>query len=208
MFQSMTMCLLSLVAVFLTAGARAGEFNPVLSIGDSAPVWSDLPGTDGKRHSLADLADRELVVLVFTCNSCPSATDYEDRIITLAKKFAAHGVEFVAVNVNKVPEDSFEEMTKRAEAKKFPFVYLFDETQQIAKDYGATFTPEFFVLDKSRKIAYMGGMDDSSYESMVTKRFLEPAIEAVLAGGKVDPTETTAIGCQIRYERTRRRPTK
>ncbi len=95
----------------------------------------------------------------------------------------------MAINVNKVPEDLLPQMRERAEAKGFDFPYLFDETQQIGRDFGANFTPEFFVLDKDRKIAYMGGMDDSSLEDMVKSNYLEPAVEAVLAGTAPETAE-------------------
>lgn len=195
--------LLALVGIGLVA---AGEYNPVLNVGDRGPEWKNLPGTDGKKHSLGDLKDKDVVVLFFTCNSCDVATEYEDRIIALANQIAGpkDRTAFVAVNVNKIPEDSLPEMKKRAEAKKFPFVYLFDETQQLAKAYGATSTPEFFVLDKSRKIAYMGGFDDSSNAKSVKQHFLADALEAVAAGKKPKTAETVAIGCLIRYERERR----
>jgi peroxiredoxin len=183
--------------------AVAGEFNEVLSIGDAAPAWKDLPGTDDKKHSLEDLKEKKLVVVVFTCNSCPIAADYEDRIIALAKKFSEQ-VGVVAINVNLIPDDSLPKMKERAEEKKFPFPYLFDESQQIAKDYGAVFTPQFFLLDENRQIAYMGGLDDNSNASLVTTNHLEPAIEAVLRGEKPATTETVARGCRIRFARKRR----
>lgn len=200
----------AIVCSCFLATAAAGEYNPVLSIGDAAPEWKSLPGTDGNKHSLAELKDKDVVVLFFTCNSCDVATEYEDRIIALAKKYAApkERIAFVAVNVNKIPADSLAEMKKRSEAKKFPFVYLFDETQQIAKAYGATSTPEFFVLDRDRHVAYMGGLDDSSNAKTVKRHFLDDALEAVLAGKRPKPAETVAIGCLIRYERERRKSSK
>ena len=198
---------LMFVVSLICVSTEAGQFNPTLNIGDKAPEWKDLPGIDGKAHSLAELSDKSAVVLVFTCNSCDVATDYEDRIIELAKKYAGPEgkAAVVAINVNKVPEDSLEKMKERAEAKKFPFTYLYDDTQKIAKDYGATFTPEFFVLDRERKIAYMGGMDDNSSASQVTKNYLSPALDAILAGSAPETKETSAIGCMIRYARERRR---
>lgn len=194
-----------IVAALWSGGrALAGEFNETLSPGDAAPAWENLPGVDGQRHSLADL-DAEVVVVVFTCNSCPVAADYEDRIIAMAKKYGgAEGkAAFVAINVNRIPEDSLPKMKERAEQQGFPFPYLFDESQNIAKAYGAAFTPEFFVLDKNRRVAYMGGMDDSSDPKRVKTRYLEPAIEAVLAGEKPETAETVARGCRIRYVRKR-----
>lgn len=189
--------------LFATALVEAGEYNPALNIGDPAPAWMDLPGVDGRRHSLADLSDKKAVVVVFTCNSCPIAQDYEDRLIAFAKKYSDQ-VAVVAINVNRNPEDRLPKMKERAEAKQFPFAYLFDESQQIAKDYGATFTPEFFVIGSDRKIAYMGGMDDNSNAAAVTANYLEPAIEAVLKGAKPATQETVARGCRVRYARERR----
>ena len=188
----------------IAASASAGEYNEVLSIGDAAPAWRNLPGTDDAKHSLDDLREKKLVVVVFTCNSCPIASDYEDRIIALAQKHGEN-VAFVAINVNLIDDDSLPKMKERAEEKKFPFPYLFDETQQIAKDYGAIFTPQFFLLDENRKVAYMGGMDDNSNASLVTTQYLEPAIEASLRGEKPATTETVARGCRIRFSRKRPR---
>ncbi len=109
----------------------AGKYNATLNIGDAAPTWTDLEGVDGKRHSLADLADKEVVVVVFTCNSCPVATDYEDRIIAFVKKHAGpeSKVALVALCVNKIAEDRLPKMRERAESKGFNFQYLYDETQ-------------------------------------------------------------------------------
>src|SRR6188472_1025550 len=119
---------LLIVFFFAAAAIRAGEFNSVLNIGDEAPSWKELPGTDGKPHSLDDLKSSKLVVVVFTCNSCPIASDYEDRIIALADKYRKEAA-FVAINVNRIPEDSLPRMKERAENRKFPFPYLFDESQ-------------------------------------------------------------------------------
>jgi peroxiredoxin len=183
----------------------AGEFNEVLSIGDAAPSWAELPGTDGKPHSLADLKDKEVVVLVFTCVSCPTAVDYEDRLQALAKKYGEQGkVAVVAVCVNRVAEDKLPALTQRAAEKKFAFSYLYDESQQIAKRYGAVFTPEFFVIDKQRKIAYMGAFDDSTDPAGVKVRYVEDAIAAALKGEKPATTETIARGCRVRYARERK----
>jgi peroxiredoxin len=204
---------LALAVGMLTAfatTASAGKYNAVLNIGDAAPVWSDLPGVDGKQHSLADLADKDVVVVVFTCNSCPVATDYEDRILAFSKKYAGPGgkVALVAVCVNQVAEDRLPKLKERAEAKGFDFPYLYDESQAIGKAFGAAFTPEFFVLDKNRKVVFMGGMDDSSSPDQVKNHYLEPAVEAVLAGKPAEIAEVPAIGCRVRYARQRRTPAK
>jgi peroxiredoxin len=201
----------TLLTTFLLLGiaqaASAGKYNAVLNIGDPAPAWTDLPGIDGKTHSLADLADKPVVVVVFTCNSCDVATDYEDRILAFSKKFAGSEgkVALVAICVNQLPEDKLPKLKERAEAKGFDFAYLYDESQAIGKAYGAAFTPEFFVLDRDRKVVYMGAMDDSSAASMVKNQYLEPAVEAVLAGKTPEVAEAPAIGCRIRYARERLR---
>jgi len=194
---------LALGATLACPAVGAGEYNPALKIGDAAPAWKDLPGVDGEKHSLDDLKDKPVVVVVFTCNSCPIATDYEDRIIAVAKQ-RADKVALVAINVNRIAEDSLPKMQERAKSKEFPFAYLSDESQQIAKDYGATFTPEFFVLSRDRKIVYMGGMDDSSDPAAVKHNYLEPAIVAALAGELPATKETVARGCRIRYARSRK----
>jgi peroxiredoxin len=192
----------TLLILLLPAFLNAGEFNKVLKLGDAAPAWKDLPGTDGKKHSLADHASKELVVVCFTCNSCGCSEEYEDRIIAFAKKYQDR-IAFVAINVNTIPEDRLDAMKKKAEKKKFPFEYLYDETQKIAKDYGATYTPEFFVLTKDRKIAYMGAMDDKTNPADVKEKYLESAVDALLKGDKPAKGETIAHGCLIRWKRTR-----
>ncbi len=188
----------------LASWAEAGKYNRVLSIGDPAPDWKDLPGVDGRKLSLSDLADKELVVMVFTCNSCPYAVDYEDRLVAFHEKYSQEGVALVAVNVNQIEEDRLPAMTKRAEEKGFQFPYLFDDSQQIAKEYGAIRTPEFLLLDQDRKVAYMGAMDDSSDIRKVKLRYLEEAVDALLSGKRPGLVETPPIGCAIRFVRERR----
>lgn len=194
-----------LAALLLTAAivipCSAGKYNKVLTPGDAAPEWQDLEGTDGKKHSLSDLKDKDVVVVVFTCNSCPVAVGYEDRIIAFAEKHAGpkSKVAVVAINVNTIPEDSLAEMKKRAAKKKFPFPYLFDPTQEIAKKFGATITPEFFVLNKDRKIVYEGAMDDKSPPADATNSHLQAAVEAALARKNAETGETIARGCRIRF---------
>lgn len=193
------------LALIASAAASAGEFNKTLSLGDAAPEWKDLEGADGKKHSLADLKAKDVVVVVFTCNSCPTAVDYEDRIIAFAKAHAAGDaakVGVVAINVNLIKEDSMAEMKKRAEKKKLPYPYLHDPSQQIAKKFGAMYTPEFFVLNKERKVTYMGALDDNSKADKAKVNYLEAAVTATLAGKSVEKGETLAAsGCRIRYNR-------
>jgi peroxiredoxin len=191
----------------LTSTAAAGEFNPILSIGDAGPAWSGLPGVDGKQHAMAELKAKDAVVVAFTCNSCPYAVDYEDRMIAFARKHCGpeSKVALVAINVNLVEEDRLPAMKERAARKGFDFPYLFDETQKIAKDYGATFTPEFFVLGRDRKIVYMGAMDDHTDAAKAKVNYVEAAVEAVLSGKAPEVKETVGRGCLVRYERQRRK---
>ena len=194
--------IVGLLALTLVSPLLAGEFNKKLSIGDAGPAWKNLPGVDGKKHSLADIKDRDFVVVIFTCNSCACSEEYEDRIVAFTKKYADK-VAVVAINVNTIPEDKPDAMKKKAAKKKFTFAYLYDESQQIARDYGAVYTPEFFVLNKERKVAYMGAMDDKTNVSEVTDKHLEAAVDALLAGKAPPKAETAARGCLVRYKRTR-----
>jgi len=195
----------SILVLTVAGSTLAGEYNKKLNVGDPAPEWKELPGTDGQKHSLADLKAKDTVVVVFTCNSCPIALDYEDRIISFAKNHAGADsrVAVVAINVNTIAEDRLDKMKIRAEKKKYNFPYLYDESQKIAKDFGASYTPEFFVLDKSRKIVYMGAMDDKNNESEAKTNFLEPAVAAALKGEKAPKGETLARGCMIRFKQRR-----
>jgi len=203
MIRLFSLLALPLLALSSSAVAGPGKYNKVLAPGDKAPAWENLEGTDGKKHSLADLKDKEVIVVVFTCNGCPVAKDYEDRIIAFASKYAAPDskVAFVAINVNTGKEDALPAMKVRAEKKKFGFTYLYDPTQEIARKYGAMFTPEFFVLDKNRTLMYSGAMDDKSPPVEPKSFHLELAVTAVLAGKKPDTTETAAAnGCRIKYK--------
>jgi len=190
-------------ACALVGFAHAGDDEKVLKIGDPAPAWVDLPGIDGKKHSLTDLKDKAVVVVVFTCNSCPVAVGYEDRILAFHKKFCGPDkqVTLVAINVNVIPEDLLPEMKARAKARGFAFDYLVDPTQKIAKDFVANVTPEFFVFGKDRKLVYKGMMDNTIIEKNVKTNYLEPAVEAALKGQRPTVQETIGRGCKIRYVR-------
>lgn len=201
--------LLSILWLMLFAGAPsigAGEFNEVLSVGDLAPAWTNLPGTDGKEHSLSDLANKPVVVVVFTCASCPYAVDYEGRVNALAKAHAGSEgkVAVVPICVHNIAADDLPALTKRVEDKQFAFHYLHDKSQKIARDFGANYTPEFFVLNKDRRIVYMGALDDNTDSEKVKTRYVEDAIAAALEGKTPEKKEVIARGCRIRYARERR----
>ena len=178
----------------------AAKFNRVMDIGKPAPVWKNLPGVDGKTHSLDELKKAKAVVVVFTCNHCPVAQAYEQRLIKLANERRKQGVAFVAISVSDYEADNLEAMKKRATELKLPFAYLHDPTQQIGKKYGALWTPSVFLLDAKRRVVYMGGVDDSMYPEKVDRRFLKDAIDAVLTGKPVEIEETKPAGCPIDYE--------
>lgn len=190
------------LAVFLasTHVASAAKFNRVLDIGKKAPEWKNLEGVDEKRHGLAELKKARAVVVVFTCNHCPVAKSYEKRLIELTKKYSKKNVRVVAISVSLYEADLLDEMKKQAKEKKFNFAYLHDPSQKIGQAYGVQRTPTVFVLDRNRKVAYMGAIDDSMYEERVTETWLSDSLDAVLAGEDPDVTETKSSGCPIAYE--------
>jgi len=198
--------LVTLGIILFCYPAFAGQFNKTLSIGDNGPDFNNLDGADGKTHSLSDLKDKDVVVICFTCSTCPYAVDYEDRLIALTKKFEAEGgkAAIIAINPNLVQDDLLPAMQERAKKKGFNFIYIHDASrQQIAKSYGATYTPEFVVLNKARKVVYMGAMDDSPDGKNVTTKYVEDAVAATLAGKKPAVAETPAVGCAVRYAKER-----
>lgn len=183
----------------------AGEYNPVLNIGDVVQPWEKLPGIDDKTHSWSDFKDKKVLVVVFTCNSCPYAVDYEARIQKLADKWQRDDrFALIAVNSNLIDEDSLEAMKEHAQAQNFTYPYLKDEKQELGKAWGATRTPEFFVIDGQRKVVYMGAMDNDTNADDATVNYVDLAVSATLAGNPPEVQETVAIGCNIRYRRSRR----
>lgn len=170
-------------------------------IGDVATDFT-LKNVDGKMVSLADFKDAKGFVVIFTCNHCPFAQKYEDRISALNDKYAKKGFPVIAISPSDPdmnPEDSFPEMQVRAKEKKFKFPYLIDEGQKIYPQYGATRTPHVFLLDKNRVVKYIGAIDDNamSPESVKTK-YLEDAIDNLMAGQDVKTPLTKAVGCGIK----------
>lgn len=191
------------ILLSVVAGVDAGKFNKVLSIKDKAPEW-ELKGVDGKQHSSADLKQKAATVVVFTCNTCPYATDIEGRLKALATKFADRSVAVVAINANHYGPDELDAMKKRAKEQSYNYPYLRDDDQAVAKAFGAFYTPEFFVLNKQWQVLYMGSLDDSPDGSKVKIRFVEEALEEVLAGKEVSIKETVPIGCKVRFPKRRR----
>jgi peroxiredoxin len=169
-------------------------------VGDQALDFS-LPGVDGRTVSLSDLGGTKGYIVVFTSNHCPYAQLYEQRIINLHKKFAPKGFPVVAINPNNpeiVPEDDFEAMKQRAAEKRYPFHYLSDSNQTVCRAFGATRTPQVFVLDSDRYVRYIGAIDDNPESpAKANARYVESAVYALLRGQKPEVDFTRAIGCTI-----------
>lgn len=163
-----------------------------------------LPGTDGNMYSSDSFSNKEILIVIFSCNHCPYVQAYEHRIIELQNEFNENSVQIVAISSNdavKYPEDSFDEMKKRAVEKGFNFPYLYDEDQKIAKAFGATHTPQVFLFDSERKLKYEGKIDDNWQEpELVNSRYLRDAILEVLNGKDVSVPETFSIGCTIKWK--------
>lgn len=192
------------LALLLLGTASFASNDPGLKVGDKAPDFR-LRNVDGKMVSLADYKDAKGYVVVFTCNHCPYAVAWEDRIIELHRKFAPEGYPVIAINPNDPavqPEDSEEAMKRRAEEKSFPFAYLFDAGQKVFPQYGATKTPHVYLLDKDRVVRYIGAIDDNfSDAAAVEKHFLADAINALRQGTSPDPALTRAVGCSIKVKK-------
>jgi len=181
------------------------EYSKGMPVGTPAPPFS-LPATDGRTYSLDDLADAEALVVVFTCNHCPYAKAVEDRLVALQRDYTDRGVQLVAINPNDAtthPEDSFERMVERAEAKGFSFPYLRDESQEVARAYDAACTPDIFVFGPDRKLVYNGRLDDSWQDpEKVTRRDLRRVLDATLEGRPHDlPEVVPSMGCSIKWKR-------
>lgn len=174
-----------------------------LGIGDEAIPFS-LPGVDGEARSLSEYQDRAAVAVIFTCNHCPYARAWEDRIVLIQNDYKDRGVQVLAINANdadKYPDDGFTQMQKRAEEKNFNFPYLQDESQELAVAYDAERTPEVFLFDGDRKLAYHGAVDDNYDDpNAVRENYLRDAIEAVLSGEGPSVSETRPVGCTIKWK--------
>jgi peroxiredoxin len=197
---------LKTIMAFMVLFASGSIMAQGYKVGDKAQDFT-LKNIDGKMVSLSDFNSQKGVILIFTCNHCPFAVAYQDRIIALDKKYKKLGYPVVAINPNdpvQYPEDSYENMKIRAEEKGFTFPYLFDEKQEVFPVYGATKTPHVYLLQKDGngfKVAYIGAIDDSAKdESTVKETYLANAINALLEGKVPNPSETKAIGCSIKVK--------
>ncbi|PIY08073.1 MAG: thioredoxin family protein [Flexibacter sp. CG_4_10_14_3_um_filter_32_15] len=203
LFSSVSMLVAVLAVAFLFAAAT--DKNGY-SVGDEATDF-ELKNIDGEMVSLKSMEDAKGYIVTFTCNHCPYAKLYEDRLIALHNEFAEKGYPVVAINPNVLtqPDDNFEKMVERATEKEFPFVYLADETQSITKAYGATKTPHVYILSKNKgklKVEYIGAIDDNAKTAEeVTETYAADAINDLLAGKKVKKKEAKAVGCSIKWKK-------
>ena len=202
-----TIKILGLLVLFMAAGSFTTKTVPTADgyeVGDIASDFS-LKNTDGNMVSLSDFAKAKGFLVIFTCNTCPYAVKYEDRIIALDAKYKNKGVPVIAINPNNPsvqPGDSFEKMKARAKEKGFTFPYLLDEGQNVFPQYGATRTPHVYLLEKTDKgnvVRYIGAIDDNYQDaSQVEDKFVENAVDAMLDGKEIEVTKTRAIGCTIK----------
>ncbi len=195
---------LGLVGLFGAFAYHSNEIKDGYEIGDYAMDFS-LKNIDGNMVSLSDFKDAKGFFVIFTCNTCPYSVAYEDRIIALDKKYKKLGVPVIAINPNNPaiqPKDDLEHMKKRAKDKGFSFPYLLDEGQKVYPAYGAKRTPHVFLLertDEGNKVRYIGTIDDNyGNAAAVETSYVEDAVDAMLAGEKIEVQETRAIGCSIK----------
>jgi thiol-disulfide isomerase/thioredoxin len=182
------------VTLAITASASAIE------IGAAGPAWKGLAGVDGKTHSLGELKSAKAIVVCFTCNHCPVAVAYEDRLIKFVKDYKGKDVALVAINVNNMDADKLPAMKVRAKEKGFKFAYLYDPSQKIGRAFGAKVTPHVFVLDGKRRIAYQGSFDDNMNVKKAQHHYVRDAVDAILAGKSPAKTTNKPFGCGIKYE--------
>ena len=174
-----------------------------LQIGGSAPEFS-LPATDGNTYGLSNLADSPILVVFFTCNHCPYVVGSDEDTRRTAEEFQSQGVRFVAINSNSrntYPEDDFDHMVARMSEFKFPWLYLHDDAQDVARAYGALRTPHFYVFDKDRKLVYTGrGVDSPRDASKATVHDLDRTLSELVAGQPVSVPKTNPIGCNVKWD--------
>ncbi|HEY5826215.1 MAG TPA: thioredoxin family protein [Cyclobacteriaceae bacterium] len=198
----MKVLLIMAIAILLCAGKPTTNGYEV---GDFVSDFK-LKNVDGKMISMADFTDAKGFIIVFDCNTCPVSRIYNTRIIDLNKKYASKGFQLIAINPNSAqasPGDSYEKMVEYAKEKKYEFPYLYDATQGIVTQFGATNTPHTFIVNKVNsdfKIVYIGAIDNNPYDgSKATNKFVEEAIDALLEGKPVPNPKTKAIGCMVKW---------
>ncbi len=174
-----------------------------LYIGSKAPNFY-LKNVDGNFYSLESFEDKKALLIIFSCNHCPYVQSYEDRIIQIQNDYKDKGLQIAAINSNDdifYSEDSFENMIKRSREKNFNFPYLRDETQEVARNYSATFTPELFLFNDERELIYTGKIDDNWKEpNRIRNNYLRNALDEYFNGKEISVPETFAFGCTIKWK--------
>ncbi|MDQ8184063.1 redoxin domain-containing protein [Pelagicoccus sp. SDUM812002] len=200
-----------IVALCFSALVHADDYPQPLALGSSAPDFT-LPGVGGNDWSLSDFSDSELLLVIFTCNHCPTAQYYEERIKALVTDYQDKGVALVAISPNDphsvrldelgwaVRSDSFEEMKVQAEERNYNFPYLYDgDSESVSRQYGPLVTPHAFLFDANRKLRYVGAIDDSEREQHVSTRYVRDAMDALLAGEQPEIAKTKVVGCSVKW---------
>lgn len=203
MMKKLNLILIGLLVIGLSTKSWSQDSG--YQIGDKASDFN-LKGVDGAWVSLNTQKEAKGAIVIFTCNTCPYAVAYEDRIIDLHKNYASKGYPVIAINSNDAkasPGDSFEKMQQRSKDKKFPFAYVYDQSQDVIKNYGGTRTPHVYLLQKEGGnfiVKYIGAIDNNHQDaSAVTEKYVEDALDSLMNGRKITVESTKAIGCTIKW---------
>lgn len=181
--------------------AKASETDQTLRLGDRAPSFL-LPGTDGGDHVFSG-EDENATVIIFTCNHCPYALAWEDRLLALGEEYRHKGVRFMAINSNDAgqkPADSFENMKARLAERPWPFPYLRDESQEVAHAYGALTTPDVYIFNADEQLVYRGAPDADYEDESQNAQYMRDALDALLAGRAPELAETESVGCSVKWK--------
>ncbi len=198
------------IALILGIGFMQGnkaEAGDGLKLGSKAPMADvKMTATDGKTYTITSVKGKHGTLVIFSCNACPWVKNWEDRISEIGNAYQEKGVGVIVINANdpsRVPEDSYDEMVKRAKDKGFAFPYVVDETSDIAREFGATRTPEVFLFDAEGSLVYHGAIDDNAADAKaVEAHYLKEALNAIVAGKPVPMAETKALGCTVKLRRS------
>lgn len=199
MNQTVSSITVSILLAISVAPAFAADKSQPPGIGDPAPAWKFVPGTDGQLHSLKDYDNAEVVVVAFLCNKCPCVTGYENRFRRLVEAYGDR-VRFVGINSTPGDIESLDIMKQRVQSGRLNYDYLKDESQTVGRSFGATSTPHVFLLDRQRNVAYAGAFDDNRDERLVKHHYVLNALNELLTGKEVTVKKTAQFGCTITYQ--------
>jgi peroxiredoxin len=189
--------------VLAVCGLVTATFADALKLGDKAPLTDvKMKNVDGKELTIGGVAGKQGTLVIFSCNHCPFARAWEERIAELGNTYRQKDIGVIMINANDAdaqPPDGYEEMQKRAEERHFEFPYVVDATSDVARAFGAARTPECFLFDKEGKLVYHGAVDDDKNPESVQHHWLQAALDAVVAGKEVTDKETKAVGCGIKF---------